>query len=172
MLKLVPDLYCDTVYDIDIDALRASGVRAILSDIDNTLEPYEIARPEPRLLEWISSIRAAGISLAFVSNNGEERVALFNKELGLPAVANAHKPMRGALLRLMKELGAEPRETVMLGDQIFTDVLAGRLAGTGCILVKPIKDRTDLLTRSKRALEKPVLRTYARREARKKSADS
>ena len=57
-----------------------------------------------------------------------------------------------------------PRENVcMLGDQIFTDVLAGQNAGLKTILVPPIKDKTDILTRSKRVLEKPFLKKYKKK---------
>ena len=50
-----------------------------------------------------------------------------------------------------------------MGDQIFTDVLAARLAGIRVALVPPIKDKTDVLTRTKRLLERPIMKRYFRR---------
>ena len=50
-----------------------------------------------------------------------------------------------------------------MGDQIFTDVLAARLAGIRAALVPPIKDKTDPLTRFKRLLERPIMKRYFRR---------
>lgn len=166
--KLIPDLYTDTVYDIDIEALRKAGVRAIISDIDNTLVPYSEPVPTESVSQWYKELLDAGISVALVSNNCAERVGIYNAQTAYPAIADAHKPSKKPLAELMDRLGVKPQETVMLGDQIFTDVLSGRLAGAYCILVKPIKDKKDILTRSKRILERPFLRAYKRKNATKK----
>lgn len=163
--NFIPDLYTDTIYDIDIEALKNAGIRAVISDIDNTLVPYSEPVPTESVSEWYEKIRKAGISVALVSNNCAERVTTFNGQTSYPAIADAHKPSKKPLAILMDKLGVKPHETVMLGDQIFTDVLSGRLAGTYCILVKPIKDRTDILTRSKRVLERPFLRAYKRKQS-------
>ena len=34
-------------------------------------------------------------------------------------------------------MGVEAREAVLIGDQVFTDVMAGNLAGVRTILVEP-----------------------------------
>ena len=62
----------------------------------------------------------------------------------------------------MDAIGVKPENAAMLGDQVFTDVLAGKNAGLRTILVKPIRDKKTLFFRFKRWLEKPVLRAYAR----------
>ena len=50
-----------------------------------------------------------------------------------------------------------------MGDQVFTDVWAAHNAGIPAILVPPIKDKMDPLTKLKRLLERPVLRKYERK---------
>ena len=49
------------------------------------------------------------------------------------------------------------KNSIFIGDQIFTDVLAAHNVGIKAVLVPPIKDKTDLFTKFKRLLEKPIL---------------
>ncbi len=169
-MTLVPELYFDDIYSITPRLLSDRGIDAVILDIDNTLVPYEIAEPTEEVRAWLSALNSAGIKAAFVSNNHPPRVELFNRTLGLLAFPDSKKPLKRSCRTALKALGADPKRTAVIGDQIFTDVLAGRLSGLACaILVKPIKDKTDLLTRFKRKLEIPILKKYARRQ-RKRSA--
>ena len=60
----------------------------------------------------------------------------------------------------MAHMGSDPKTTAFIGDQLLTDVLAGRCAGLHCFLVPPIKDKTTPFFRFKRMLEKPYIRKY------------
>ena len=159
----VPEYRFDAFDLASAEFLVNIGVKGIILDIDNTLEPYENAIPGDRVLRWLDSLNARGIKAAIVSNNGKERVALFNKELGLPAYYKAKKPFKRNLLRAMADMNTLPNETVLMGDQVFTDVWAAHNAKIRAILVPPIKDKTDIFTRFKRLLEKPVLNKYERK---------
>ena len=156
------DYIFDTFDKITVDFLLENNIKAVILDIDNTLEPYENAVPGSRVKEWLSSLSQSGISCAFVSNNGKERVETFNAQLNLPAFYKAGKPFAKNIRKAMLVLSANPENTVMLGDQILTDVWAARNAGIRAFLVPPIKDKTDLFTRFKRLLEKPALKKYAK----------
>lgn len=160
---LAPDFYFDTYAGADVSFLKEHGIKALVLDIDNTLEPYENPIPSEGVLAWFSSLSEAGISAAFVSNNGKERVELFNRELRRVAYFKAKKPFPGRVKKAMREMGVTKEQTLFMGDQIFTDVLAARLAGVRVALVPPIKDKTDALTRFKRWLERPILKHYFRR---------
>jgi predicted HAD superfamily phosphohydrolase YqeG len=55
-----------------------------------------------------------------------------------------------------------PASTALVGDQVFADVLAGRLAGLKTILVEPIHPEEEpWYTRLKRPPERWVLRRTA-----------
>lgn len=161
--SLMPDERFDSFHGADVAYLREAGIRALLLDIDNTLEPYENALPTEPVRAWLASLTEAGIGVAFVSNNNAERVSLFNRELGYPAYPKAGKPRGKYLRRAMRALGVSPKETALMGDQIFTDVLAAHLAGVRALLVPPIRDKRDLLTRTKRRLEKPILKRWEKK---------
>ena len=165
-LKFVPEYYFKTFDEASADFLLSIGVKGIVLDVDNTLEPYENPLPGEHVKKWLSELREQGISAAIVSNNGGERINLFNSELGLPVYYKAKKPFKKNVLNAMKDMGTNKENTVLMGDQVFTDVWAAHNTGLRAILVPPIKDKTDVLTRFKRLLEKPIMRLYKKRNNR------
>ena len=160
---LMPDYMFPTYDAVTPEFLQSIGARAVLADIDNTLAPYEQAEPDERLRGWLAALADAGISITFVSNNGRERVELFNRTLGLSAYYKSGKPFGKNLRRAMTAMGSDKTSTVMLGDQLLTDALAGKHLGLRAIIVPPIRDRRDAFTRFKRVLERPFVRRYQKK---------
>ncbi|MHB8762011.1 MAG: YqeG family HAD IIIA-type phosphatase [Coriobacteriia bacterium] len=138
MPVLRPRAYVADVTSVDLASLRAAGVRAILLDIDNTVLPLHKDECPPKIAEWVFGLGKAGFRVRFVSNNWHadvrERVARFRYGV----TAKAMKPLPFGLRNAAEALGVEPRECAMIGDQIFTDVLAGNLAGCVTVLVQPL----------------------------------
>ena len=132
-------------------------------DIDNTLVTYDDPEPTPSAAAFLKMLSDNGIAIAFLSNNGPERVTKFNQSLGYPFLSEGHKPLTGKLKKLLKTLNVEPKNAMMIGDQVFTDMCCGNLAGTHTLLVRPIKDKLNLFFRTKRVLEKPILYRLRRR---------
>lgn len=154
-LNLIPDRIVDSVYDLDLAELRGKGVRLLLADLDNTIARYHQPEPDERLRAWYRQVEAAGITL-FVLSNGRRpaRSKRFCESLGAPYLSHAGKPKRKSYDLVLGRLGVSPSETVMLGDQIFTDIWGGHNAGTKAVLVRPIA--LDSLFRKLRyAIESP-----------------
>lgn len=171
MISLIPELYCDDIYCITPEIIKSHGVEAVILDIDNTLVPYEISEPTPEVRAWLTSLTDSGIKLAFVSNNEFKRVELFNRTLGYPAFPDSHKPLKRSCQSALKAMQVSASQTAIIGDQVFTDVLAGRIAGLACaFLVKPIKDKKTFFFKLKRSLEKPILRMYHKRHKQENNA--
>ena len=160
---MMPDYMFRAFDEITPAFLASLGVKAILADIDNTLAPYEQPEPDERIKGWIASLAEAGIGIAFVSNNDWERVELFNRTLGVPAYAKSGKPFKKNLVKAMNDLGGTLETTVMLGDQLLTDALAGHNLGVKCLIVPPIRDKKNAFFKFKRWLEKPVVRKFKKR---------
>ncbi len=158
----VPEYKFDTFDQVTAEFLLSIGVKAVLLDVDNTLEPYEHPIPGEHVLAWLKSLRDAGIKTAIVSNNNQARLDLFNKEIGMLGISRAAKPFAFNLRKAMKLLGVEKENAIFLGDQILTDVWAAHNAGIRAILVPPINDRPDPLTKIKRIIEIPIQRKYDR----------
>lgn len=133
-----PDRYVASVDRIDLDDLWRRGKRAILLDRDNTLVPRDRATAPEEVVAWLDRARAMGFSLCMVSNNWHrDQVMRSARELGLEAISHAMKPAPFALAAGLKRTGVRKDEAVMVGDQLYTDVCAGNLAGIDTILVKP-----------------------------------
>ena len=163
MSWFIPDYIFSQYSDVTPAFLADIGVKALLIDIDNTLAPYEVAEPDEKIVAWFSALADAGIKATLVSNNGKERVELFNKTLGLPAYYKSGKPFAKNLKRAMREMGSDASNTAMLGDQLLTDAAAGKHIGLRAIIVPPIKDKTNAFFRAKRALELPSIKRYVKR---------
>ncbi len=163
-MSLVPDYYFDDYKAIRPEFLYDIGIRGVVLDVDNTLEPYEHPQPGEEVIVWLSELSRLGIRASIVSNNNGERINLFNESLGLPAYFKAGKPFKKNVLLAMGDMGTDKDSTLLIGDQIFTDVWAARNAGIRAILVKPIKDKTDIFTKFKRFLEKPIIKRYIKKK--------
>jgi HAD superfamily phosphatase (TIGR01668 family) len=152
-----PDILFPNIYEITPEFLHAQKVKGLVLDLDNTIAPYEVIEPTDEMNKWFRAMKAAGIKLAFVSNNKGERVKIFNRTWGIPLFAGAKKPSPKGVRMAMQALKLTPDETAGLGDQIFTDCLACHRAGLRFYLVPPIKDKKTLFFRGKRMLEKPFV---------------
>ena len=161
--KFMPDYYYPDLSLITPEALCELGIKGLVMDIDNTIVTYDDPTPTPAASAWFDAVTAKGIKISFVSNNDWDRVNEFNRELGYPAYAKSGKPFIKNIIKVMEEMGTDKSNTAFIGDQIFTDVWAGKRAGLTVFLVDPIKDKTSLFFRAKRALEIPIKKAYWRK---------
>lgn len=126
------------ITDVDVDELAASGVRCVLFDRDNTVVPRDTGVAPADVMDWICRVREVGIALCMVSNNfHSQQVEASAAELGCAVVHHAMKPAPFAVRRALALVGVDASEAVLIGDQVFTDVMAGNLAGVRTILVEP-----------------------------------
>lgn len=79
---------------------------------------------------------------------------MFNKDIQVDYVYNAHKPSIRNYLKAMEIMGTDRDSTVFIGDQLFTDVWGAKRAGIPNILVKPIHPKEEIQIVLKRYLEK------------------
>lgn len=156
----LPDLYVEKVFDIDYKKLYEKGIRLIVFDIDNTLKTYGEKVPSNDIKELFNSIRGENIEVSLVSNGRKSRVDKFNEEIKLDAMHLSLKPIPFNVIRMIKKLGFKRKDAVIIGDQIFTDVLAGKFAFVKTILVKPIEPKKTKTEKIKRKLEKSILKLY------------
>lgn len=153
---LRPHLRVHKVFDLDAATLQRHGLDATLLDIDNTLVPYR-ASDFREAGRWIQQISAAGIRVALLSNGHTHRVARIAELLNVPFRAKALKPMPFGCRNLVRSLRLDSSRTCLVGDQVFADVLAGRLAGLFTILVNPVSSDEPWFTKVKRPFERSLL---------------
>lgn len=160
-----PGEYLDSAYMIDFDRLWQEGYRGIIFDIDNTLVPHG-APADERARKLFAHLKELGFQCCLLSNNKEPRVMMFNRQIKVHYIHNAHKPRVANYRRAMELMGTTKEDTLFVGDQIFTDVWGANLAGIRTILVKPIDKREEIQIVLKRYPERVVLYFYQKLQKR------
>lgn len=153
--------YIAAIELVDVDWLVAEGIRCVLMDRDNTCVPRDRTTAPDAVLAWIDRVHEAGIDTCVVSNNWHGRqVERSARELGSGVIHHAMKPAPFAVSAALRKMDVRPEEAVMIGDQVYTDVVAGNLAGVRTILVHP-QCTTDLwYTHIMRVFERLMLRGH------------
>lgn len=138
--SLIPDGVYRSIYDLDIRKLAGQGITLLLADLDNTIAAYSVLTPAQEVRDWTGRLDSAGIHLFILSNNRKPvRARAYAEALGVPFIGHAGKPRAASFFKAMERMGRTPKQTAMVGDQIFTDVLGAKNAGIPVYLVKPIQ---------------------------------
>lgn len=159
MLSLItPHIRVEHVLEIGPRLVRSLDLDGLLLDVDNTLKDHDAAEFHDEIVAWSRSLRQAGTRLCLLSNGRPRRIARLAFHLGVPYVARAFKPLPFGCRAGLRALDVAPGRAAVVGDQLFADVLAGRLGGLRTILVTPTSSVEPWFTRLKRPLESRVLR--------------
>ena len=158
---LYSKVYLDSTYEIDFEQYYQDGYRAIIFDIDNTLVPHG-APADQRAIALFKRLHALGYQTMMLSNNKEPRVKMFCDAVDAEYIYKAGKPNPANYREAMKRMHTDEKNTLFVGDQIFTDVWGANKAGIYSILVKPIHPKEEIQIVLKRYLEKVVLFCYKR----------
>ena len=165
--KFYPDEYLDSAYDINYEEFYEKGYRGVIFDIDNTLVPHG-APADERAKDLFARLKAIGYSCCLLSNNQRPRVEMFNREIQVNFIDNAHKPSRKNYRKAMELMKTREKNTLFVGDQLFTDVYGAKRTGIYSILVKPIHPKEEIQIVLKRYLERIVLHFYRKSHSKGK----
>lgn len=152
-----PTWMVEAVYKITPAQLKKLGIKAVLTDLDNTLIAWNNPDGTEELFTWILEMRNAGIPVVVVSNNNSERVARAVKKFELLYVARALKPLPLGINKAKKMLDLADEEIIMIGDQIMTDIRGANSAGIRSVLVKPIIETDSWKTKFNRFWERKIM---------------
>ena len=160
-----PDDFVASTYVIPFEKLYEEGYRGLIFDIDNTLVPHG-APADERAKKLFARLKEIGFDCCLLSNNQESRVQMFNEEIQVHYIYDAHKPSVKNYQKAMELMETDLHSTIFIGDQLFTDVWGAKRAGIRNILVKPIHPKEEIQIVLKRQLEKIVLYFYLRQKKR------
>ena len=154
---ITPSWTINSVYDIQPQDLLKRGYEAAIIDLDNTVIAWNNMNYTEEMADWISRMTQAGVKIYILSNNKVERVAKVAEPLGIPYKAGALKPRRKNFQLALDALGTSQANTIMIGDQIMTDIIGANRAKMA-ILVKPIARNDNFYTWANRAIERLALK--------------
>ena len=141
--RFYPGEYVDSTYEIDFDRLYEEGYRGVIFDIDNTLVPHG-APADERACALFVHLKELGYHCMLLSNNKEPRVKMFNDAVQVSYIYKAGKPNPANYRKAMEQMGTDEKNTLFVGDQIFTDVYGANRTGIRTILVKPIHPKEEI----------------------------
>lgn len=146
---LQPDLVLQaSILQLTPDILQRHQLKGLVLDVDETLVPMRVAEVSEELLPWVAEVSQVA-SLWLVSNNiSEPRIKRIASTLNLPYIAGAAKPSRRKLRKAVEAMQLPAHQVGMVGDRLFTDVLAGNRLGMFTILVEPMVHLDETVSRS------------------------
>lgn len=156
MALLLPTVAVNSVTDITPELICAMNASAIILDVDNTLAVHGSQVPLEGSIDWVKRMRSENIKIIIVSNNLKRRVAPFAAKYDLPFLHLACKPFPPAYFRAVHKMGVRRRDVVVVGDQIFTDVIGANLSFMKSILLVPMAEEGSISFRIRRSVEKPL----------------
>ncbi|MBR8836238.1 MAG: YqeG family HAD IIIA-type phosphatase [Stigonema ocellatum SAG 48.90 = DSM 106950] len=136
---LQPDLILEgSVLNLTPDIIRKYDLKGLVLDVDETLVPIRVASASGELQQWVEQMRSCTV-LWLVSNNlSEARIGGIARSVNLPYFLGAAKPSGRKIREALKAMNLPVHQVGMVGDRLFTDVLAGNRLGMFTILVEPI----------------------------------
>ena len=155
-LSFVPKIIVDRLTDVTPEMLQRYGVQFLMLDFDNTIVPYTTSVPTDAVRAWIQRMKMSDIGLCVVSNSKKDRVRTFCEEYGIACITHARKPSKKGIIRALKRFSIAPGQAALVGDQIYTDTLAGNRAGVTTILV-PAIDNHNIWLKLRHVAEMPFI---------------
>lgn len=136
---LQPDLIlAGSVLNLTLDVIQHHKLKGLVLDVDETLVPITVGEASPELKQWVEEIRSH-TALWLVSNNlNQARIGGIARSLNIPYYLGAAKPSRRKIRAALQAMNLPVEQVGMVGDRLFTDVLAGNRLGMFTILVEPI----------------------------------
>lgn len=167
MSLLIPTFFTNKITDLSPEFIKSHGVTSLLMDIDDTLTYHKDPQIPQKVLEFINLMKINNIKIILISNNSKDRASKFAKKLNLPYISRAFKPVPFGINLALKKLNISKNEAIIIGDQIFTDILGANLLDIKSILVDPFEKNQTAFLKLKRLFEKPIRKKIKRDKSKK-----
>lgn len=135
----IPQGFTTDITSLEAHYLKSKGITLVLADLDNTLVSYGGTEPPEKIVAWKNALAQEGITLFILSNSRKSgRVEGFAEKLQVPYKTRSGKPRKSAYSDVLEKYKVQPQQTLMVGDQIFTDILGARSLDISAVLVRPV----------------------------------
>jgi len=148
-----PHRHHQTLADVPLETLWQRGIRGLLLDLDNTLAHHHAYEFAPEAHAWIDHAKDMGFVVLLYSNAMLARSRRAAELLGIDTAPRAYKPVNFGLKPALRRMKLPANQVALIGDQLFTDVLAGKFGGLTTILIEPLSTKEWIHTRMFRRLE-------------------
>ena len=157
-----PSIYKKNIFEINYKQLKDEGIKCLIYDLDNTLGLISHKNCPDETKELIKKLQKDFI-VVISSNNTKKRLKPYLKELGIDGVSWSMKPSIRGLMIIKSKYKLKKKEMCIIGDQIVTDVLAGKRFHIKTILVDPLGEKDLKITGLNRKIEAKIVKRYEKR---------
>lgn len=155
--KFVPDKYFKSIYDINYKLLKKSGIKCLIFDLSNTLEPESAKVPSRRVKDLFEDLKDMDFKIVIMSNSFKKDVQPFKELLCVDSCFLSFKPMKRKYKRVASVYNLSDTEIACIGDQLFFDILGANRMNYTSILVNPISTDIYAVTKLNRKFENMVI---------------
>lgn len=156
MKRYRPTFYCKSIFDIPLTFFKENNIKCIFSDLDNTLDAYDVLTPSPRVVELKEKLQRVGVELCIISNNKAKHKEIYCKRLNVRGVFSCRKPSSKRVLKFISLCGYNKDEVLIVGDQIITDVGCAYYGKVRVCLTDPISEKDQWTTKFNRLIDRPI----------------
>ncbi len=154
---ILPKMYVKDVYNINYDFLKHRNLTNLIFDIDNTILPVGGMNVPDELISLFKKLRK-DFNICLVSNNTKERVIPIADSLEIECMYLANKPKEETFDRTLEILCSNKKNTVMVGDQMLSDIKGANMYGIYTIMVDPVSNKHNIKTLVARILQKLMIK--------------
>lgn len=152
-----PSVYVRSFKDVNVERLKIQGIKLFICDLDNTLVPHYTRLPNKDVLNFIKSVKQAGIEFVLMSNNVNSRVKLFAEKADVKEFYwNARKPFKKVAKSIIEKRQLSSSKIIFMGDQIVMDILVANRLKAESILVQPLVSSDYKMSSFNMFLEKRI----------------
>lgn len=156
MKKFTPTYHANNVYEINPNFFKEIGVENIIFDLDNTLTSHKNAVPSVEEVNLINILKGLGYRVFIISNNKAKRVGLYANHIGVEYVSSARKPFKKRFNSFIDKKGLDREKTILLGDQILTDVRVAKKVNIRVVLVEKLVESDQFVTKFTRIIDRII----------------
>lgn len=148
--------HAQSIYDIDPHFFLELGVKAVVTDLDNTLDPADVFHPTDKAKKLVKELLDLGLRVLILSNNTEKRCGMYCKEIQVPYLSSSFKYWAFRIRKFLKKQGLKVEECIFIGDQIYTDRIYVQQLKGRLILTEPLVERDNWVTKIPRFFDRRV----------------
>lgn len=159
-MKYIPTWCCNSIFELDYEVLKENNIKCILSDLDNTLAPYNVAIPPKEVIELVNKLKDEGFMIVIVSNNTGKRVETFASNLNVQYLSGAKKPFTSTIRKYLEKNNISIDDCVLIGDQMMTDIKCAKKMNCRCVLTTPLSKDESIVTFINRKIDLYLRKKY------------
>ena len=156
----MPDYIFEKTANITPQFLKENNINCLFLDVDGTLRRHKQMQAADGVLDWIDLMHQNGIKLVITSNNYKKYIQPFAQIINLPCVCFSAKPTPWGFFRAKFKMKVKLKNTLVVGDQCFTDILGAHIIGMKAAMVLPVYHEEGVGFEIKRNFEQKYIDRY------------